>query len=52
MVTQIPGTLARAVAVAAELVLGVIFLVGTTWLTTHLAVRIFGGGAGRALPPR
>jgi len=52
MVAQIPGTLARAIAIAAELVLGVILLVGTTWLTTHLAVRIFGGGAGRALPPR
>jgi hypothetical protein len=26
----------------AELLLGVVLLLGTTWLATHLAVRIFG----------
>ncbi len=52
VVTQIPGALARAIAVGAELVLGVVFLVGTMWLTTHLAVRIFGAGASSSLPPR
>lgn len=52
VVTQIPGALARAIAVGAELVLGVVFLVGTMWLTTHLAVRIFGAAASSSLPPR
>ncbi len=52
MVVQIPGALRRAVAVGAELVLGVIFLVGTVWLTTHLAVRIFSSGTRRSLPQR
>jgi len=33
----------RALAVAAELILGVVLLVGTIYLATHLAVRIFGG---------
>ena len=32
----------RALAVAAELILGVVLLVGTVYLATHLAVRIFG----------
>jgi hypothetical protein len=35
--------LQRAVAIAAELLLGVVLLLGTVWLATHLAVRIFGG---------
>lgn len=52
VVTQIPGTVMRTVAIGAELVLGVVFLVGTMWLTTHLAVRIFGSGASRSLPQR
>lgn len=52
IVVQIPGALRRAVAVGAELVLGVIFLVGTVWLTTHLAVRIFSSGTRRSLPQR
>lgn len=52
IVAQVPGTLRRAVAIGAELVLGVVFLVGTVWLTTHLAVRIFGSGASRGLPQR
>ncbi len=42
-VTSLPSPLHRAVAMAAELLLGVVLLLGTTWLATHLAVRIFGG---------
>jgi hypothetical protein len=40
-VTSIPSPAQRAGAVCAELVLGVVLLLGTTWLATHLAVRIF-----------
>ena len=40
-VTAIPSPLARGLAVAAELVLGMVLLLGTVWLATHLAVRIF-----------
>ena len=40
-VTSIPSPAQRAIAVGAELVLGVVLLLGTTWLATHLAVRIF-----------
>ncbi len=47
-VAQMSNPLLRAVAVAAELVLGVVLLVGTVYLATHLAVRIFGG---RPTPP-
>jgi len=32
----------RAAAMSAEVLLGVVLLLGTTWLATHLAVRIFG----------
>jgi hypothetical protein len=42
-VTSIPSPLQRAVAIAAELLLGVVLLLGTVWLATHLAVRIFDG---------
>ena len=42
-VTSIPSPLQRAIAIAAELLLGVVLLLGTVWLATHLAVRIFGG---------
>ena len=41
-VTSIPSPLQRAVAIVAELFLGVVLLLGTVWLATHLAVRIFG----------
>src|SRR5260370_4897545 len=41
-VTSIPSPLQRAVAIAAELLLGVVLLLGTVWLATHLAVRTFG----------
>ena len=40
-VTSIASPLHRAVAIAAELVLGIVLLLGTVWLATHLAVRIF-----------
>ena len=40
-VAQMTHPLLRAAAVVAELVLGVILLVGTVYLATHLAVRIF-----------
>jgi hypothetical protein len=40
-VTSFELPLQRAVAIVAELVLGVILLLGTVWLATHLAVRIF-----------
>jgi len=40
-VTSIDSPLQRIVAIGAELVLGVVLLLGTVWLATHLAVRIF-----------
>lgn len=41
-VTSLDSPLQRIAAVGAELVLGVVLLLGTVWLATHLAVRIFG----------
>jgi hypothetical protein len=41
-VTSIELPVHRAGAIAAELLLGVVLLLGTVWLATHLAVRIFG----------
>jgi hypothetical protein len=41
-VTSIESTATRMVAIGAELLLGVVLLLGTVWLATHLAVRIFG----------
>jgi len=40
-VTAITAPAARAVAIGAELVLGIVLLLGTVWVATHLAVRIF-----------
>jgi hypothetical protein len=40
-VTSLESPLQRAVAMGAELLLGVVLLLGTTWIATHLAVRIF-----------
>ncbi|MGC1619997.1 MAG: hypothetical protein WA765_16020 [Candidatus Acidiferrum sp.] len=40
-VTSLALSLQRAAAICAELVLGVVLLLGTMWLATHLAVRIF-----------
>ena len=43
-VAQMTNPLQRALAVMAELILGVVLLVGTVYLATRLAVRIFGRG--------
>jgi hypothetical protein len=40
-VTSLQSPVQRAVAMGAELLLGVVLLLGTVWLATHLAVRIF-----------
>jgi len=40
-VTALESPLQRTVAMGAELLLGVVLLLGTTWIATHLAVRIF-----------
>ncbi|HET9994221.1 MAG TPA: hypothetical protein VFQ18_02330 [Candidatus Acidoferrum sp.] len=40
-VTSLDSPLNRAAAMGAEIVLGVVLLLGTVWLATHLAVRIF-----------
>lgn len=40
-VTSLESPLQRIAAIVAELVLGVVLLLGTVWLATHLAVRIF-----------
>ncbi len=42
-VTSLQSTVQRALAIGAELLLGVVLLLGTVWLATHLAVRIFSG---------
>ena len=39
--TSLESPLWRSLAFAAELLLGVVLLLGTVWLATHLAVRIF-----------
>jgi len=41
-VTSVVHPLQRVAAMCAELVLGVVLLLGTVWVATHLAVRIFG----------
>src|SRR5215510_8960721 len=40
-VTSLESPLERAGAMGAEIVLGIVLLLGTVWLATHLAVRIF-----------
>jgi hypothetical protein len=40
-VTAIQSPLPRAGAIASEILLGVVLLLGTVWLATHLAVLIF-----------
>lgn len=40
-VTALTSPLQRALAIGAEIVLGVVLLLGTVWMATHLAVRIF-----------
>ncbi len=46
-IAQMQSPILRAMAVAAELVLGVVLLVGTIYLATHLAVHIFGTRTSR-----
>jgi hypothetical protein len=41
-VTAINSAVQRMLAVCAELLLGVVLLLGTVWVATHFAVRIFG----------
>jgi uncharacterized PurR-regulated membrane protein YhhQ (DUF165 family) len=41
-IAQLENPLIRAIAVGAELVLGIVLLLGTVYLATHLAVRIYG----------
>ena len=40
-VTALESPLQRGGAMGAEILLGVVLLLGTVWLATHLAVRIF-----------
>jgi hypothetical protein len=40
-VTAVESPLSRAGAIAAEILLGVVLLLGTVWLATHFAVLIF-----------
>jgi hypothetical protein len=40
--TSLESPLQKVAAVSAELFLGIVLLLGTVWLATHLAVRIFG----------
>ena len=40
-VTSLESPFQRALAMGAEMLLGVVLLLGTTWIATHLAVRIF-----------
>jgi hypothetical protein len=41
-VTSIAEPLRRAGAIAAEILLGIVLLLGTVWIATHVAVLIFG----------
>ena len=45
-VISIPSPLERASAVVAEIFLGIVLLLGTVWVATHLAFRIFGKKSG------
>jgi hypothetical protein len=40
-ITAIRSPVQRGIAIGIELVLGIALLLGTVWLATHLAVRIF-----------
>ena len=50
-VTSVESPVMRSVAFAAEMVLGVVLLLGTVWLATHLAVRIFTPGKEAPIKP-
>jgi len=47
-VAAVRSPLMRALGLCAEFVLGILLLLGTVYLATHIAVRIFSGGR----PPR
>jgi hypothetical protein len=47
-VASIADPLPRAGAIAAEILLGVVLLLGTVWLATHLAVLIFAPKSNRS----
>jgi hypothetical protein len=49
-VTAIASPVQRGGAIIAELLLGVVLLLGTVWLATHLAVRIFSPAAANDQP--
>lgn len=40
-VTAIQAPMQRGLAIGAEIILGIVLLLGTVWMATHLAVRIF-----------
>jgi hypothetical protein len=46
-VTSLENPVQRAAGITAELMLGVVLLLGTVWVATHFAVRIF----GKTAPP-
>lgn len=50
-VTSLPSPLHRAAGMGAELLLGVVLLLGTVWLATHLVVRIFGTNETPSMDP-
>jgi phosphatidylserine synthase len=43
-VAEMSNPMFRGLAVGAELLLGVVLLMGMVYLGTHMAARIFGGG--------
>ena len=50
-VAQMTSPAMRALAVVAELILGAVLLVGTIYLATQMAVRIFGRAGPGITPP-
>jgi hypothetical protein len=50
-VTSLQSPLHRAAGMGAELLLGVVLLLGTVWLATHLAVRIFAAKEPPSMTP-
>jgi hypothetical protein len=47
-ISQMPNPAMRALATVAELLLGMLWLVGTVYIATHLAVLIFGQATPRS----
>jgi hypothetical protein len=48
-VTSIESPVQRVTAVVAEIFLGIVLLLGTIWVATHLAFRIFGHKASSSV---